>query len=125
MRNTAANKKILELLNNSNQALSQSDIQALLPENFCDRVTIYRVLDRLVDEGLAHKVVNLDGVICYANCQNCTNNHHHNHLHFNCEKCNTITCLEDVEPTFSLPTDYQMNKTSFVVSGLCPKCLQA
>lgn len=122
MRNTAAKKKILNLLNTSEVALSHADVQALLPKNFCDRVTIYRVLDRLVEEGFAHKIVNIDGIVCYANCETCASAHAHNHLHFNCENCKSITCLEDIEPTFNLPSNYEIRDVNFLVSGLCPNC---
>ncbi|RXG13240.1 Fur family transcriptional regulator [Leeuwenhoekiella aestuarii] len=122
MRNTVARDAILEIINTTDEALSQSDVQAKLPEGLCNRVTIYRVLDRLVDEHLAHKITNIDGVIKYANCQSCTTKHKHNHLHFNCERCNTVTCIEAVEPSFKLPANYEVKNVNFLVSGICPDC---
>jgi Fur family ferric uptake transcriptional regulator len=65
----------------------------------------------------------VDGVIKYAECHQCeTQHHHHNHVHFSCEKCKAVTCLEDVEPTFKLPKQYQVKEVNFTLSGLCPKC---
>lgn len=122
-RSTTAKTEILAVLNTSDTALSHSDIQLLLPDNLCDRVTIYRVLDRLIDEGFIHKVVNTDGIIKYAKCHNCSESHHHGHIHFSCEKCKSVTCLEEVEPSFTLPEHYKLNEINFVVSGLCPQCL--
>ena len=122
MRNTVARDAILEIINTTDVALSQSDVQAQLPEGLRNRVTIYRVLDRLVDEHLAHKITNIDGVVKYANCQSCSANHKHNHLHFNCERCNTVTCIEAVEPSFKLPANYEVNTVNFLVSGICPEC---
>lgn len=58
-RNTTAKTEILDLISQSEVALSHSEIQSL--DGLCDRVTIYRVLDRLVEEDLVHKVVNTDG----------------------------------------------------------------
>ena len=52
-RNTTAKTAILELIKNSEVALSHSEIQKLNTE-LCDRVTIYRILDRLVAEDLGH-----------------------------------------------------------------------
>ncbi|KJD34374.1 Fur family transcriptional regulator [Tamlana nanhaiensis] len=122
MRKTVANTEILRLITESETTLSHADIKSLLPEGLCDRVTIYRVLDRLVEEGLIHKVVNIDGVVNYASCDGCTTKHHHNHVHFNCEKCNAVTCLDNVEPTFKLPEGYSVKEMNFVISGLCPNC---
>jgi len=120
-RNTTAKTEILKLISGSKEALSHSQIHTSLKE-ICDRVTIYRVLDRLKEEGIIHKVVNIDGVIKYAKCHNCEDTHQHNHIHFNCEQCHTVTCLEDVEPLFTLPKKYKVKQVNFMVSGVCPLC---
>lgn len=121
-RNTKAKTEILKLINLSDAALSHSEIQSELG-GLCNRVTIYRVLDRLVEEDSIHKVVNVDGVIKYASCHhNETTHHSHNHIHFSCRRCHTVTCLEDVEPSFKLPEKYKISEVNFTVSGLCPEC---
>lgn len=121
-RNTTAKTEILKLINQSDTALSHSEIQTEL-SGLCDRVTIYRVLDRLVDEDFIHKVVNVDGVVKYASCHECTPGlHHHNHIHFSCEVCHSLTCLEDIEPSFQLPKKYKAKEFNFTISGICPEC---
>jgi Fur family transcriptional regulator, ferric uptake regulator len=121
-RNTTAKTAIQNLISSSKSALSHSDIQRNLAE-LCDRVTIYRVLDRLLDEGVIHKIVTVDGVVKYASCHSCTVKHNHNHIHFSCEKCKTVTCLEDIEPSFKLPKNYRVSEVNFTLSGLCPDCV--
>lgn len=121
-RNTIAKTKILSIITDSKTALSHSEIHQLL-DDFCDRVTIYRVLDRLIEEDLIHKIVTIDGVIKYAACHDCSSvEHHHNHIHFSCEQCHTVTCIEDVEPSFKLPEQYKIHNVNFMLSGVCPKC---
>ncbi len=124
-RNTKAKREIAGLISESESALSRAEIQSEL-EGLCDRVTIYRVLDRLVDEGLVHKVVDVDGGVRYASCESCEatheHSHSHNHVHFSCLKCKTVTCIEDVEPSFKLPNKYTVEEVNFTVSGLCPEC---
>ncbi|WP_084163844.1 Fur family transcriptional regulator [Olivibacter sitiensis] len=120
-RNTRARTEILNLITSSEEALSHSQIQSSL-KDLCDRFTIYRVLDRLTYEGIIHKVVNIDGVIRYAKCHNCDEKHHPDHIHFSCEQCHTVTCLEDVEPQFKLPKKYKVHEVNFTVSGICPSC---
>ena len=120
-RNTKAKTKIKELIISSSVALSQGEIQNSL-KGFCDRVTTYRVLERLLDEGLIHKIVNTDGVIKFASCQSCSSEHSHNHIHFSCQKCKSVTCLEDVEPSYKLPNNYKVSEMNFTLSGLCPEC---
>jgi len=120
-RNTIAKSVILDLLIKSEVALSHAEIQALT-NGICDRVTIYRVLDRLMKEDLIHKAVNLEGTIKYASCSHLHDNHSHNHVHFSCQKCNLVTCLDNVEPRFTLPENYQIKEVNFTLTGLCPNC---
>lgn len=120
-RKTKAKTKIRELIVSSSVALSQSEIQNSLG-GLCDRVTIYRVLDRLVAEGEVHKIVNIDGSTKYANCQSCVSDHHHNHIHFSCQQCKSVTCLDDIQPLYQLPSTYKVKDVNFTISGLCPKC---
>ncbi len=122
-RNTTAKTAILNLIDQSDMALSHAEIQVSL-DGMCDRVTIYRVLDRLTEEGLVHRIINIDGVVKYASCHSCSamHQHHHSHIHFSCEKCKSVTCIEEVEPSFKLPRKYKVNEVNFTVSGLCPQC---
>jgi Fur family ferric uptake transcriptional regulator len=122
VRNTTAKSVILDLITKSDVALSHAEIQTLT-DGICDRVTIYRVLERLMNEDLIHKSVNLEGTIKYASCSDCHGTHSHNHVHFSCEKCHSVTCLEDVEPAFKMPKNYQINEVNFTLTGLCPNCI--
>lgn len=121
-RKTVAKTEIVRILLDSEVALSHGEIQEVL-DGLCDRVTIYRVLDRLVDEGTVHKIINVDGVIRYAACHNCNKSKHiHNHIHFNCEVCKSVTCLEGIRPEYSLPKGYQVKDANFMLTGICPNC---
>ena len=122
VRSTVAKNEIQKLIANSAVALSQAEIQSAT-KGLCDRVTIYRILDRLTEEGLIHKVLNIDGVMKYAACaQTCAAGHKHNHLHFSCQKCKSVTCLVNIEPLFKLPAAYKVVEMNFTLSGFCPKC---
>ena len=96
-RNTTAKTAITEILKESKKALSHSEIHKLTTD-LCDRVTIYRILDRLVNDDIIHKIVDLDGTVKYAKCHHSHPVQIHNHAHFSCENCHEITCLESVKP---------------------------
>jgi len=128
IRNTPTKQLILGLITDAGRALSQPEIQEQT-EGKCDRVTVYRVLERLENEGGIHRVVHLDGVVRYARCHSCEGEDHsyvhaHHHVHFHCSQCNAVTCLESVIPEFKLPRGYQISETNFSVSGVCPKCVK-
>ena len=114
---------VLDLIHHSSGAVSHNDLLKQLGADY-NRVTIYRSLDRLVEEGEIHKVIDLDGVSKYAQCDNCGESHHHrhDHIHFSCTQCGEVTCLSHVIPTFTLPKTYQVKEVNFTVSGLCPNC---
>lgn len=121
-RNTTAKKAVLELIMHSDVALSHSEIQKLAGD-LCDRVTIYRILDRLVNEDVIHKIATPDGIVKYACCHHDHDKKHtHNHVHFSCEKCLSVTCLDSVKPTFVMPENYLVKQVNFSLSGLCPTC---
>jgi len=121
-RSSATKTHILSILEEKKQALAHKDIQLLL-DNSVDRVTIYRALDRLVDEGKIHKVTGMEGIVQYAICHNCNKEeHHHNHIHFHCVQCETISCIEKVEPKFKLPDGYTVENVQCMVSGICTNC---
>ena len=122
-RKTHSKSAILALIESSNVALSQLEIQNGI-KGICDRVTTYRILERLLIEGKLHKIINVDGVLKYANCHTCIekSSHSHNHVHFSCLSCKIVTCLDDVTPTFVMRKNYKITEMNFTLSGLCPKC---
>jgi Fur family ferric uptake transcriptional regulator len=123
MRNTRTRQRVIEILTQTKSALSHASVYEELKAE-CDRATVYRILERLVNEGIAHKVVNLDGVTNYALCSKCESfeSHKHNHVHFSCTLCQEMTCLEDVEPHIHLPKKYLVEEMNLTVSGVCPNC---
>jgi len=102
-------------------ALSHSEIQAVT-KDLCDRVTIYRVLDRLLEEGNVHRIITTNGVVKYAACHGCVQQHHHSHAHFSCVVCKAVTCLENVIPEFNLPKGFKLQEMNFTLSGICQVC---
>ncbi len=123
-RNTIARTRILEILKSATSALSHHELQELLC-GLCNRVTVYRVLDRLEEEGLIHKTSGLNGEAKYALCQHCAHDHgvhNHHHLHFNCIRCQKTFCLETIIPKIELPNVYQIQALNLVASGICPEC---
>ena len=122
-RNTTSKTAILELISNSEVALSHIEIQKIL-NGLCDRVTIYRVLERLTNEDLVHKIATPEGTIKYAICNHKKENHSHthHHIHFNCVKCLSVTCLDNIEPSFNIPKNYKVNEVNFTLTGICPNC---
>ncbi|MEJ6694434.1 MAG: transcriptional repressor [Chitinophagales bacterium] len=120
-RSTQAKQSVLALIEGANVALSHADIEEAL-NGKCNRVTIYRVLDRLLEDDKIHKLVDMDGVNKYMACVACNDDHLHHHLHFSCEQCEQVSCLHHVIPSFQLPEGYSMHELNFTVRGICADC---
>ena len=120
-RTSAVRTKILETLSSKKEVLAHKDFQQIFNDKW-DRVTIYRALDRLVEEGKIHKIIGLEGIIQYGLCKNCHEEHQHNHVHFSCQKCEKVVCINNSEPTIQLPKEYKIIEVQCMVSGICPEC---
>jgi Fur family ferric uptake transcriptional regulator len=98
------------------EQLGQSDIA--MP----NRSTIYRILNNFCDEGVTHKTISDEGKAYYALCDTCQEeSHNHDHIHFQCESCEKVECLEE-NTSVKLPKGYKLKEANLWVKGLCPSC---
>ncbi|MDB5263956.1 MAG: transcriptional regulator [Adhaeribacter sp.] len=120
-RNTPIKEAILAMLQTTPSALSQ-DMVAQNLQGVADKVTIYRVLNRFCEDGLAHRIVSDDGKYYFALCLNCADkNHAHNHFHFRCLHCQKVECLAE-EVNVNLPSGYKIGNINGWISGYCNTC---
>ncbi|MGN6194691.1 MAG: Fur family transcriptional regulator [Ginsengibacter sp.] len=119
-RNTISKEAVLDILTRKKMAMSQDAIMNQL-EVSADRATIYRILNRLCEDGIAHKIVADDGKQYFAVCKKNGVPFPGNHFHFRCIKCETIRCLsKPVE--FSVPRKYKVQQTNCLLIGVCKDC---
>jgi Fur family ferric uptake transcriptional regulator len=126
LRQTDCRAEMLAVFNDNPHALAHGDVERSLPEKF-DRVTVYRTLKTFLEKGIIHKVLDDEGGTKYALCRDACHaadhQHHHDHVHFKCNRCGLTTCLDDVAvPTLSLPAGYRREETNLLVQGICPTC---
>ena len=122
MRMTPFRKQVLSIFENANTTLSSQEIEEQLGD--FDRVTLYRTLKTFESNGIIHEIVvgaNKKFGLCLHN--NCSGEeHHHEHIHFECENCAAIHCMEvDHIPEYSFP-NFTIKKVEVQVSGVCPDC---
>lgn len=121
LRLTSSRKKIINILIESQSALSEVDLEKQLA-SICDRTTIYRTLNTLLENGLVHKLVDTDGSNKYVLNKNSAQPND-DHIHFKCNECGTVECLENFpEQHLHLPNGYKKLYTNFVVVGVCDHC---
>jgi Fur family ferric uptake transcriptional regulator len=123
-RVTSSRVRVLSLVQLAKRPLSHSDIEEELSKDALpgmDRVTLYRILDWLVDVGLAHKATGSRGVFCFSAAK--PNIEHAQHMHFRCTDCGGVFCLDlPVPPPPVLPKGFRFSKLEFDISGECSVC---
>lgn len=112
----------MDVLISKRRAMSQDAIQKQL-ELEVDRATIYRILNRFCEDGVAHKIVADDGKQYFAVCmaREETVVIPENHFHFRCTRCETIECLPS-QVEYSVPENYQVEGLNCVLVGVCNDC---
>ena len=116
--------ELLHLLKEKASALPYSEIQENLKA--FDRVTLYRTINVLIDNGIVHKASTSGDETYYALCsQECSKHcHKHEHIHFKCTKCNEVSCINIRKSIQMDIPGYRIDEISVEVSGICKKCLE-
>jgi Fur family ferric uptake transcriptional regulator len=134
-RVTGARVRVLAVLMGADEALAHGDVQRLFergdaPE-LLDRVTLYRVLEWLVEAGLAHRVSGPDRVWRFsAHGDGEGHPQHAQHGHFKCRRCERMFCMK-ASPGLSrtvrgmLPDGFSGDEVELTVLGLCAGCAAA
>lgn len=117
---TPARVAIFAALLTAERPLSHQDLGAQLEARAIDRVTLYRVLDWLVQQDLAHRIVDADGVWHFAAS---VDKARFEHVHFHCQGCGRFYCLPDTPtPGARLPRGFIAKEKALVIDGFCAGC---
>jgi Fur family ferric uptake transcriptional regulator len=117
--------RVLEVVGNNRFPLSASDIYKILERSSTiNRVTVYRILDLLVDHSIVERI-STGGRAAYYGLA--PNDHHKPHAHFYCKKCGQMDCLSpeslvvDTEPLWrTFPG--RIDKVEIRIDGICKNC---
>lgn len=121
-RVTTTRVKVLDFLLGQSEPLTHHDIQLRLSQDSdIDSVTLYRVLDWLTSNELVHRIGGADQVWRFS----AGGGHQaHEHAHFQCTKCATLTCFTEIKlpAALALPEGFRGQEVDFLIKGLCPRC---
>lgn len=121
---TSQRIEVLRVFMSHPAAISHNNLEKELGKRF-DRTTIYRILNTFQEKGLIHKIISPSGEACYALCSSHCNSHNHKdtHVHFSCNNCGNIYCLNETEtPQLKLPKGFEFSSFNFMAEGLCKSC---
>ena len=112
----------LAAFNKNSEAMSVVDLSHRFKDKM-DKVTVYRILDRLESSGILHSFMGKDGIKRYAKSKEkdipLTNLQIH--PHFLCTECGNSSCLpiKVSIPTFA---DYLIESAEQLLIGKCKDC---
>ncbi|WP_319406442.1 transcriptional repressor [uncultured Desulfosarcina sp.] len=119
--------RVLEVIGNNSYPLSAADIFKTI-ERTCriNRVTIYRILDLLVEHGLVDRISTGGRAFYYGMAPNA---HHHPHPHFYCKRCGRMDCLTPDSLNVDSDTLWKtfpgrIDKLEVRVDGICKNCMK-
>lgn len=120
LKRTSCREGIIEVLMNSNKALSELEIKKRLAGNY-DRTTFYRSFKALEEHKILHKIVIDNQLVKYALDNSITLKD--GHVHFFCNECHTVKCMDDVPiQEYQLPVGYSDIETEVIIKGICSTC---
>ena len=86
--------------------------------------TIYRLVDKLVEEKRINKNINNDNITVYHYLEECS---HDNHFYLKCDNCGDLIhidcdCINDLSKHILKEHGFMLNKRNIFINGLCNKC---
>ncbi len=124
LKATGGRLSVLNIIAERGAAISQPVLEKMMG-NEVDRVTLYRILRVFEEKGILHKIIDLNGTANYAMCSSSCNEHEHHdeHFHFNCTKCQKVYCLNDLHvPAVKMPPGFKAEKVDLSITGICKHC---
>ena len=118
--------RVLEVIGENNFPLSAGEIYETLARNeSIDRVTVYRILELLVERGLIERLSTGGRSFHYGLAPN---DHHRSHPHFYCKQCGRMACLApeslSIDPgPLNKTFPGRIDRIEVRVDGICSRCM--
>ncbi|WP_147679189.1 Fur family transcriptional regulator [Algibacter pacificus] len=89
-----------------------------------NKTTVYRILNKLEDDGVVHSFLGKNGHKWYAKCNNCSSTKHHDvHPHFQCITCGKVDCL-DINVHIPEIPNRNVEIAQVLLQGQCDACIK-
>ena len=122
IRKTESVEILLNEFQDTETALSTVELITRLVK-FMNKTTIYRILEKLEDDGILHSFIGFDGVKRFARCKSCSKSNHSDvHPHFQCISCGKSECL-DIEVNIPQMSNREVLFSQLLIKGKCDLCM--
>lgn len=121
IRKTQSIEILLAEYSKSGEAISAIALVKRLNSKL-NKTTVYRVLDKLEDDGILHSFLDKTGIKWYAKCTGCTDSKHIDaHPHFQCLSCGRVDCVEIDIQIPKIP-NRKVEISQILIQGRCEAC---
>ncbi len=121
--NTKQKEILLDLVKKHNREFNVKDICDEVGDSI-GRTTIYRLVEKLVQDGVLKKILKNDNTTYYQYLEKCDKE---NHFYLRCDNCGNMIhvdcdCIEELSNHLFKEHNFITNKKNVVISGLCNNC---
>ena len=121
VRKTKSVNLLLHAFQQSESALSVVHLVENMKDHM-NKTTVYRILDRLEQEGMIYCFYCKDGLKWYATCsQYDSDAHASHHPHLQCKDCGAVERVPVEIPIPNIP-NIQIDSAEIMFIGTCSKC---
>ena len=117
--NTKQKEIILDVIKKRKKEFTVKDIYTEV-DGKIGLTTIYRLVDKLVEEGRLNKNENYYQYLEHCDCDN--------HFYLKCNKCGSLIhvdcdCISELIEHISKDHQFKPDKEKIIINGLCKECL--
>ncbi|AXT20249.1 transcriptional regulator [Flavobacteriaceae bacterium AU392] len=123
IRKTKSVEALLKEFQKGSSAISAIDLIKRLSHKL-NKTTVYRILEKLEDDGVLHSFLGKNGIKWYAKCNGCsTSGHIDTHPHFQCLNCGKVDCLT-IDVQIPKILNREVTVSQVLIQGKCENCLR-
>ena len=121
--NTKQKDLIINIIKKHKKAFTVKDIYEEVKEE-TGLTTIYRMIDKLVSDGILTKNISSDNITYYQYLEKCD---HENHFYLKCEICGNMThidcdCIIQLTNHIFKEHKFKPSKDHIIINGICKNC---
>lgn len=121
--NTKQKDLILNIIKKQNKEFTIKEIYENI-KNEVGLTTIYRLVDKLVIDGVLSKTINKNNITYYNYLESCNED---NHFYLKCDKCGSLKhidcdCINELSNHILKNHNFITNKENIIINGICDKC---
>ena len=122
--NTKQKELILDIIKKQNKEFTIKDIYDDIKDSV-GLTTVYRLVDKLVIDGILNKTISSDNITYYQYLEKCDNE---NHFYLRCDKCGDMIhvdcdCIEGLSDHIKNEHKFRLNREKVIINGICNKCI--